>query len=360
MVLVSILGDFDSNILPVFYHYSEDINIHILLYDKRRQDKLHAQNIQIGLKRFCLEYDYDPLLLVMEFDEDTKENIELIFERIDKLAYGKTLFINASDGMATTLAIFQPKVLELNGKILAYDRFDNSCNVLTKEGMHNESIAGMTINEHLLLKNIDYEMIDTDVISERSATVNELMQASTQFLDFRDAKKQRKPLNAFIEIQNKLASINKENDDFFISGGIFEEYIYSLVKGLRFDDVALGTKVCYMPDEDSSFENELDILLIKENHMHIIECKFRRFINDAEHFIYKYDSVIDMLDADGKTMLLVVGGDDLRYINGKKNVMFNGGVRRRAKYNNIHIYHEKELNEANFISAVKRFFELEN
>ena len=94
--------------------------------------------------------------------------------------------------------------------------------------------------------------------------------------------------------------------------------------------------------------------------MHIIECKFRRFIHDAEQFVYKYDSVIDMLDADGKSMLLVVGGDNVRKdLNGRKKMMFTGGVKRRAKHNNIYLYHAKKLDEATFIAEVKRFFELE-
>jgi hypothetical protein len=226
--------------------------------------------------------------------------------------------------------------------------------------MRHEAIAGMTIGQHLLLKNIDYEMIDIDLISQRKDTVHKLMQDSSKYLDYRDARRHSKPLDKYSDIEHELNKIDKYHDDFFVQGAIFEEYVYHLIKDLHFDDVSLGTQVCYLPEEDGSFKNEIDILLMKENHMHIIECKFRRFIQDAEKFIYKYDSVIDMLDADGKSMLLIVGGDNIGYdFKGKKQIMFNGGAKRRAKHNDIYIYHEKTLDEERFISEVKRFFELE-
>lgn len=359
MVLISILGDFDSNILPIFFQYAQEIDTHILITDKRTEDIDHADQVQRGLKRFCLEYDFDVALLQMQFDEDQLESINKIFERIDKLTHNKQLLFNMSDGMASTLALMQDKIFERDGSVLAYDRFDNSCNIVSKEGMKKEIIAGMTIREHLLLKDIDYEEPDYEAIHARADVVKKLMQMSDSFIPFRKESKLQEYVGEYAEIETLLRQIDKREDQFFIDGAIFEEYIYNLVSDVGFDDVALSTKVRYYPVDDTrGFNNELDILAIKDNHLHIIECKFSTFLSKVEEFVYKYDSIINLLDSDGKTMLLIVGGDDFRYKSGKKQHLIPGGAKRRSQHTGINIYHAKKLDENAFLQEVKSFFQL--
>jgi len=359
MVLISLLGDFDSNILPLFFHFAEDIDTHILITDKHRYDLDHAQQIQSGLKRFTQEYDFDIALLEMEFDEDLQSSVETIFERIDRLTHNKQLLFNMSDGMASTLALMHTKIFERNGEVLAYDRFDNSCNIVSNEGMRKEVISGMTIREHLLLKNIDYEAPNYEEIASRAQTVSKLMAMSEKFIPFRHQSKKSDYLSEYAEIETLLREIDKRDDQFFIDGGMFEEYIYTLVKNIGFDDVALGTKVRYFPQDSSKqFHNELDILGIKDNHLHIIECKFSKFLNNAENFLYKYDSIVDLLDADGKTMLLIVGGNDYKISSNKRTPMLSGGAKNRAYHTGINVYHAKKLDEKHFIQEVKSFFAL--
>ena len=162
MILVSFLGDFDSNILPLFFHYSEDIRVHILVTDKRRSEQKHAKKIQMGLKRFCEHLDINVKLLSMGYDEDNIENINTVFDRItNTLQENEKLLLNTTDALASTQAIIQLRLFEVNGSILAYDRFDNTCNILTKEKMHKEIISPMTINQHLMLKDLQfYQPID--------------------------------------------------------------------------------------------------------------------------------------------------------------------------------------------------------
>lgn len=86
---------------------------------------------------------------------------------------------------------------------------------------------------------------------------------------------------------------------------MFEYYVYNLIKDLEYDDIALGVKV-----EDiyanTAFENEFDILVMKNNHLHMIECKARDDYNEESlsTFIYKLDSVRNTLDEDANMMFL--------------------------------------------------------
>ena len=61
-----------------------------------------------------------------------------------------------------------------------------------------------------------------------------------------------------------------------------------------------------------AFMNEFDILMIKDNHLHVIECKLRKAVPD-EQYVYKLDSVIDYLDDDGKGMIVVIGGENHQF-----------------------------------------------
>ena len=50
MTLVSIVGDFYSNVLPIFYHFKDDIKNYIIIYDDYRQDKMCKSWAKLGIK----------------------------------------------------------------------------------------------------------------------------------------------------------------------------------------------------------------------------------------------------------------------------------------------------------------------
>jgi len=353
MILASLLGDFDSNILPLFFHYSEDMRIHILLTDKTRSDQTHARKIQAGLQRFCEHHDIKIELLLMSYDEDDIESITLLFERIaNLLETDERLLLNSSDALATTQAVLQPLLLRQGGKLLAYDRFENTCNIFDGKTMRQELVSPMTIDEHLMLKDIEYTFIDEASILERKETVFEIMREGERFNTFKTVFAQHKPLDGYSDILELLHGVNKDKDQFYITGTLFEEYCYWLIQGLGFDDIKLGTIVTHGHDPDRTFHNEFDLLCIKENHLNIIECKFRNYV-DGEEIVYKYDSVIDLLDADGKVMIVAVGGEKSHSKQGRQ---FRNGTKYRANESNIGIYQEKVLDPVKFRYKVQEFF----
>ena len=352
------VGDFDSNILPLFYHYVEEMRVHVLLFDKRHSDKQHANSLAKGLENFCHYYDYAPEFIEISFDEDNIDSIRNAYSKVKSLAQAdEAIYLNASDGLASTLAVMQPMLHQDGSTLLAYDRFENSCNILSGESMKQEVVSPMTIHEHLILKNIDYEFIDEDEeMHRRKRSVFSLMENTASYIEFREAIKNITPRHNLYWMYDELEHIGKARDKQFTDGGILEEYCYWLVKDLGFDDVKLGTKITHNPETDDAFKNELDVLMIKDNHMHTIECKLSKFLN-GEQFIYKYDSVGNLLDADGKRMIVSVGGPNMKYDKYRKpKYQFNTGNIKRATQAKIVIYQEEKMNPEQFRAAVRNFF----
>jgi hypothetical protein len=351
------VGDFDSNILPLFFHYVEEIRIHILLFDKRYADSEYAKQLSKGLEIFCEYYDYDPLLLQMSFDEDSIESIKEIYQRVHvKILKDENVYLNASDGLASTLAIMGPLLKDDGATLLAYDRFENTCNILKNGKMFQERVSPMTISEHFMLKNIAYELVEEDdAMRKRKASVFKLLKRTDLYMEYKKVMKSITSRHPLYWMKLEIDTFRSDIVKGYEYGAIFEEYCYWLVKDLGFDDVQLGVKITHNPHTNYEFENELDILVIKENHLHIIECKLRYFV-DGEHFIYKYDSVGKLLDADGRRMIVSVGGDNVKVSrSGKKNVQFNRSNYKRARESNILIYQEKVMDSEHFKSEVKRF-----
>ncbi len=56
MLLVSILGDFHSSIMPIFYEFKELITKHILIHDNSQYDIKQLSKILKGREFFLLHY----------------------------------------------------------------------------------------------------------------------------------------------------------------------------------------------------------------------------------------------------------------------------------------------------------------
>jgi hypothetical protein len=72
-----------------------------------------------------------------------------------------------------------------------------------------------------------------------------------------------------------------EEARFFVNGGWLEDYTYGLIFGLRkeipkIQDIGRGIEVI-RDSTGKPVKNELDVALLHNNHLHIIECKTRRF-----------------------------------------------------------------------------------
>ena len=290
MTLVSIVGDFHSSILPLFYHFSQDISKHVIIYDDFRRDVTQAQKIIKGTQAYIQKHQLNITTYTLEVDEDSFISISAIIDKLLEIESDpKELLINATDGLANIALFLSHKLLERGIRFLIYDRFDNSYNILSKENMLSVSInESIPIEEHFLLKDVCvHSFSDTQIAHTHEKEIAE-------FFELYDANKSLYTKR----VQEPHAMILETQ-----TGFLYEFYIYNLLRHLNHDDIQVGAKIIDIYSEKSSLHNELDILIMKNNHLHMIECKFRNDVKKVD-LIYKADSIRQTLDDESKVMIL--------------------------------------------------------
>ncbi len=99
--------------------------------------------------------------------------------------------------------------------------------------------------------------------------------------------------NQFITSHNGTYTFSDDEKEFdFISGGWLEEYVFEKLNASRKEigitDILLNVKI-KNPDSKKEQDNEIDIMFIKNNQLHMIECKTANMQRDmkSDDTIYK-------------------------------------------------------------------------
>jgi len=101
---------------------------------------------------------------------------------------------------------------------------------------------------------------------------------------------------------------------FFANGGWLEEYVFSVLQGLRSDlrqiqDLARGVELVRGSGE-RTVRNELDVVFLADNRLYVIECKTKRFKGSGAdgpgaEALYKLDTLAPLLGGLGARAMLV-------------------------------------------------------
>jgi hypothetical protein len=347
MILVSILGDFHSSILPVFYDFKEQITKHILIYDDSKYDIRQLSKILKGQEFFLSNYEtHDGRNLNFEIipikvKEDSFESIQQCYnEIIQHSKEPKNIFLNSTDGLTSITLVLTNYFLGLGSNIIVYDRYANTYNLHSKNSMTKHKVEKIIdIKNHLRLKGCDLVgFTNRFTLEKRKPYIKEITQNLPQFKNFANTYTRTDSSKSFYKGLIQQMGENKEQ---FVKGGIFEEYIYWLIKdNFEVDDIMTGVSVQF----DKDVNNEIDILIMKDNHLHTIECKFTDNFKTSE-YLYKTDSIIDYIDDDGKGMILTVGNKNI----GHQDLA-------RAKNDNINFYAVKKFDEQHFLDECRKWF----
>jgi hypothetical protein len=156
------------------------------------------------------------------------------------------------------------------------------------------------------LRRLTQELVDHAVLLAKPlAAINWLAQQANTHLKSPLTERQRywAELKALIQrfanedlltYQNDCLYFKDEASRFFVNGGWLEVYTYSLLYGLRTEmpkiqDVGRSIELC----RDSTgrrVKNELDVAFLHNNHLHIIECKTKRFIDKSTQTPTDFDT----------------------------------------------------------------------
>ncbi len=345
MTLVSIVGDFYSSVLPIFYEFSDRMTNHIIVYDEDRFDVQHARKIVKGTKRFIQKHNLPIQTYTKAINEDYEKSIEdVLLLALDIAQDPSEIFINATDGLANVALLLAVRHFDKGVRFIAYDRFDNEYNCLSKLGMSTKKLEKkIDIATHFLLKDIDIiEMGDQ----------NEALRLKEELALF--FQEYRGDAERFVRENPKCDKAFKTMAN---PGFLFEKYVYTLLCDLGHDDIAYGVKIEDEHSKTRGYRNEFDLLILKDHHLHIIECKYKRFTNskstqEKTDILYKLDSIRDIVDDDSRVLLLT---NEARY-----NYMDTSAATtvKRARASNIFIRGSIEGREEVFRNDIKNIFKL--
>ena len=109
---------------------------------------------------------------------------------------------------------------------------------------------------------------------------------------------------------NTAIKFSDEKSRFFSNGGWLEYYVNSLLNQLKSEHIIQDSARLNLKIRSAmGSENELDIAFMANNHLHIIECKTKRFTGAKAGLagtdaLYKLDSISDLGGFGTKSMLV--------------------------------------------------------
>jgi len=343
MILVSIVGDFYSSVLPLFYEFKDKVSTHVIIYDSYKNDTMAANKIINGTTAFIKKHSLNIKTYSIQMNEDSLSATNIMMRKLHEYrSQEEELYINITDGLANIGVILSLEFLPLGAKILTYDRYDNEYNRLSTSLMLTQKMQScIPIKDHFLLKNIELEKTQDMTLANRYPN----------------------DINIFFEKyegDKKLyASSSEANPEFkkIGTGFLYEFYIYNLLKKLNFDDLLLGASIKDHKGDDLFTLNEYDILIMKNNHLHMIECKFLKELSMTD-LIYKLDSVRESLDEDSNIMIVTdfdIYNEQIGLSN--KELKFSY---KRSLSKKIYLRGSPRVKQKEFLEDVDRIFELKS
>ncbi len=379
MTLLSIVGEDISRIIPVLYAYKDKIKQHVLLCDDDPSNYDRAKILQKGMHTFSDKNSLDWYIKIITTNEDSALDINTVAKK--QFNNESELWLNATDGYPAMTIILTRLIHNEGGKVLSYDHFDNDLHIIEPNGSMNTSKLDSHIDIDSYLTLLDYNIVSKQTktqLQSRKKHIFSLYKNESLF------KKVRKTIidkhfgykNNFnlsmvedmLQILYKLKILDKNyklipSQQKVLQGDLFEEYIFWLCEELNPDDILMGVKIDFddkniEPKDQYRVMNEFDILLIHNNRIFTVECKFSQNLEGLE-MIYKYDAIIDYFGKSSKAIIANISSKSKEsYMGTKVSSNFQHSTLRRARLAGVSVYHESEVNVVKFQNLVRNFFHI--
>jgi len=358
MTLITIISRNLPHLIPIIFEFKNQIKKHILIYDIDEKDNFFQ--LKNGIEKLNNKYNINSSIIGIPIDEDNRTDFKNTFKKIKKIGFDK-LFLNTTDSDTTMIVLFSSFVLKQNGKIISYDTFDNSYNLISQKKFENKIIQNnMKIDDFFTLLNYSYEIEKTlPQLIKNKTNIDKLFSNFNRFFEIRNAllkknlsklsSKEKKLLTKLDIIQNN--TIKNENKITFkiVGNGPQKKYLLDEIKSI-YCGVKLNNKHIF---------NEFDVLMIKNNHIYTIECKLGNNLK-GDNVVYKSDSLLELFGDDAKNLIINITTKDVKEINECMDVseIFSIGTNLRANQNNISIYHKSNFKNKSFYKRIKKFMNL--
>ena len=378
MTLLSIVGDDISRIIPVLYAYKDQIKHHVLFCDDDPLNHERAKTLQKGMQRFSSKHSLGWYTKIIATNEDSAEDIKEAAK--DQFNFEGELWLNATDGYPAITILLSDLVRKEGGKVLSYDHFDNDLHIIESDGsMETKPLfAKMDLDAYMTLLNYKIEKKTKNDLLPRKKYIMNLYKDEKRFVKVRkalldlyhgniygydfsgfpDVMENLRALDV-IDQDNNISTENKQ----MIEGDLLEEYLFWLCETLNFDDIALSAEIDFDDEnkEASNYKrviNEFDILMIHNNRIYTVECKFKNNLSGVD-IVYKYDAIIDYFGHTSKAIIANISNKYKNdYIGMKQSDNFTHSSLRRARMSGISVYHESQVDVVKFQNLVQNFFHL--
>ena len=377
MTLLSIVGEDISRIIPVLYAYKDQIKHHILLCDDDPSNHERAKTLQQGMQKFSARHTLGWYTKIITTDEDSAKEIQQTAQK--QFEYEGELWLNATDGYPAITILLSDLVRKEGGKVLSYDHFDNDLHIIEPDGsMETKQLdAKMDLESYLTLLN--YKIVDQkkkSELSERKIHIMALYKKESVYKKVRKALLDehfgyKKDFNFslsgdILDLLYALGIVDKQrklipSQQKALQGDILEEYLFWLCEAMNPDDIVLGVKIDFddiskEPEAHKRVHNEFDILMMHNNRIYTVECKFSKELEGLD-FIYKYDAVIDYFGKASKAIIANISSKPKEnYMGSKVSSNFRHSTLRRARMAGVAVYHESQVNVIKFQNLVRNFF----
>jgi hypothetical protein len=133
----------------------------------------------------------------------------------------------------------------------------------------------------------------------------------------------------------------------YLNGGWFEEYVYTLIKDrLMIEEQDIGINVTRQ-----GLANEFDVMFIKKNQLHIVECKTNAFIggvisSSVSEILYKNDALREQLGLLAHSYLFTLSS-----LRDKKTKKFKDEFKARADFHRVILVDKDILTDEDELNA---------
>jgi len=326
--------------VPILYHFRNQFSLLTLIYDEKEEKQAYTlkEGLEFLKEREGLEFRIE----LKKIDEDNPASITSTIPK-------KPILLFLSDNIDPTLNYFLSQAVMSNkGKIISYDKIENSYNIISQEGVTNH-----TLHESVPLE-IFFKMAGYEV-SYKTPTLYDKALVERIFKDFRALQKPFKknfPAEAIREYMER----NGYKEPKSALGFAFEEFIYWKLYSVDWDDIAWSLSI-----EKDGVKNEFDVAMIKDNHLILVECKYKRSLIDSASLVYKLDALSEDFGDDTQAFLVHIGHKVTR--TNRRNdfdlsTFVSNAVNQRARCENIYIYHKHYFDPKIFYRRLQMKFNL--
>jgi len=367
MTLVTIISK-DKAFIPLLYHFKDEVATHILIYDIGEEEIEIALDTKKGLKKLSEIYNLNYEIKLMPLDEDSKKDFSKIYKKLKEFS---DLALNVAEADSLLVIMMSAFIMQMNGKIFTYDKFDNTFNEIYNKNCQLKKAKNLKLNDYLTLLN--YEIEDKknaqDILKYKQAVL-ELFKNYPVFKNQRMLLKKNRLKSVYYKnLFKKAGVLEKKLNLQKLNGDIFEEFVFWNLYQLDVDDIWLNVKIVSEREGEEAIKNEFDILMIKDNKIYIVECKFGNLAIKPDELIYKSDSLLSLFGEDTKGVIVYIN-DVKERIESIKNSTLPQDVKKkklfnlkkqqisknlyiRALENNILILHDSKPDFKKFFKVIK-------